>query len=281
MIQLRHVQKYCCNVTTTTSTTTTTTTIAENYYMVTSCDGVYTYVVDSATQLNTGDIFTTSTVPLNNTCYSVVSKTAQTPQVVINVDNFYGNCDNCLNNYTVVADKTNVDEGASVNFTISNSFGADDTLTFEVKTTDGYTVEGRFTPNDVVLNSGNIVFANGTGSFTISAVADGLTEGFHSFYVQIYKNGVSVAISSAITINDTSTGNPLNWSVKKVAGATSMFPIGSTVSVNNLLYKIPGVQVGKFVQLLGSVYSGCWEIIAGGSILPADAIVSVHDTSVC
>lgn len=276
MIQLRHVQKYCCNVTTTTttSTTTTTTTIAENQYMVTSCDGVYTYIVSLDTPLSINDVFTTSTSPLNNTCYTVVSKTAQAAQVAVNVENIYSDCNYCLNNYTISADTYTVDEGSDVIFTITNPYGEDGTLTFEVKTNDNYTVDGAFRPNDVALNTGNIVFANGVGTFTITAVADNLTEGFHSFYVQIYKNGVSIGYSPTITINDTSVGNPLVWLVQKV-GTTDQ------ITVSNKLYKFSTVDVGKFVQLLGVGYPGCYEVISETGITPVSAITSVHDTNIC
>jgi hypothetical protein len=110
----------------------------------------------------------------------------------------------------ITSDVTAVDEGNTVTFSVATTDFGNGTLYY---TTQGVTFTGvlrgavaaDFEGN--VLPSGNVNLVNDTGNVVITTRADGLAEGAEGFRLQIRKdsvNGVILATSNNITINDTS-----------------------------------------------------------------------------
>ena len=107
---------------------------------------------------------------------------------------------------TISPSATSVNEGSSVTFTLNTTNFASGTLTYRVVLSSDMEV------TDVSSVYGTVSISSSTGSFSITATSDGLTETgqTETFQVQIYNdpdgNGALLVTSSTITINDTSTG---------------------------------------------------------------------------
>ena len=108
---------------------------------------------------------------------------------------------------TISPSATSVNEGSSVTFTLNTTNFATGTLTYRVVLSSDMEI------TDVSSVYGTVSISGSTGSFSITATSDGLTETgqTETFQVQIYNdpdgNGALLATSSTITINDTSTGS--------------------------------------------------------------------------
>ena len=119
--------------------------------------------------------------------------------------------------YAVSEDTTSVDEGSSVTFTITTTNVADGTTLYWVTT--GTAAAADFTDNVV---SGSFTITSGSGTVVRSIVADVTTEGPQTFTLEVRTGsiaGPTVATSSEITINDTSTAILYTWTQQ--AGAPS------------------------------------------------------------
>lgn len=99
---------------------------------------------------------------------------------------------------------SSINEGSSVTFNVSTTNVSDGTVLY-------YTLEDSSgaEPDDVDRTWGSFTITSNAGSFVITATSDSLTEGSESFIAKV-RTGSSVgtvyATSSAVTINDTSTG---------------------------------------------------------------------------
>jgi len=94
---------------------------------------------------------------------------------------------------------TSVNEGGTVTFVVNTANVANGTnLSWAVS---------RF--SDINEPTGTFSISSNTGTFTLTATADLLTEGSEAFTVNIYAGQTIVLTSAAITINDTSTTPPI------------------------------------------------------------------------
>lgn len=106
--------------------------------------------------------------------------------------------------YSIVPDKTNVDEGDTVTYTITTTnFGraGNGTLYW---TNAGTTVAADFEDN---TNSGVITITNNSGTLPRKLLADNFTEGPENIIIQLRTNsltGTLVAIADPVIVNDTS-----------------------------------------------------------------------------
>jgi Concanavalin A-like lectin/glucanases superfamily len=104
--------------------------------------------------------------------------------------------------YTLTPGTDSVDEGAGALFVVSTTAVADGTTLY-------WTVENTTTSDaDFSEIHGSVNMMKGIASFTVSPVADNLTEGAETFYVALRTGSITgpmVAYSSSVTVNDTST----------------------------------------------------------------------------
>lgn len=108
--------------------------------------------------------------------------------------------------YSISQDKTSVDEGSSVTFTVT-TFNVPDgtTLYWTTNTVSGIINSSDFTDN---VTSGDFTITNRSGTVIRTLANDITTEGSESFQLQIRTESISgdiVATSDTVTINDTST----------------------------------------------------------------------------
>ena len=105
-------------------------------------------------------------------------------------------------NYSVAPNTTSINEGGAVTFTITTTNLPNGTTVYW--TNAGTAVAADFTGG---VNSGSVVINNNTGSFTLTTVSDGATEGSETIIVQIRTvstSGTVVATAATVTIADTS-----------------------------------------------------------------------------
>jgi len=104
---------------------------------------------------------------------------------------------------TCTPDVSTVNEGSNVTFTVNTTNFTSGTLNWDtVRSADMET-------SDISATSGTVSISGSTGSIVITATSDGYTETgqTESFQVRVYDpNGAVMVTSSAVTINDTSTG---------------------------------------------------------------------------
>lgn len=143
-------------------------------------EGSETFTANARINSTSGDIVASSTVTVNDT---FVTPTATcTPSV------------------------SSINEGSSVTFTVNTTNFSSGTLQWEaVLSAD---MEG----SDISATSGTVSISGSTGSIVITATSDGYTETgqTESFQIKILNSpdgdGQTLVTSSAVTINDTSTG---------------------------------------------------------------------------
>jgi len=99
--------------------------------------------------------------------------------------------------YTLTPSANNVDEGASLTFTVGGSNIVDGTY---------YWRSPNANSSDLEAVSGSVTVTNNYGTFSVTAIADTTTEGAESFTVWLLptSNGGTILATSTITINDTS-----------------------------------------------------------------------------
>ena len=135
---------------------------------------------------------------------------------------------------------TSVDEGSSASFTVEN-VGADGTYFWTIL--NGTTANADFsaTSGSFLVSGSTGGVDNGTGTFSVTTVADRTTEGSQTFQVQIRSGSVSgtvVLTSSSITVNDTSlTPSAVflnNPNIAELAGNIGGLATNTTLRVSNL-----------------------------------------------
>lgn len=109
---------------------------------------------------------------------------------------------NPFSNYIFGTIPSSINEGSSGTFILNTTNITDNTTLY-------WTINHNTTTNaDFSATSGSFIINSNTGSFSITTIADSLTEGEETFAVSIRTDSTSgtvVAISSNVTINDTST----------------------------------------------------------------------------
>ena len=108
---------------------------------------------------------------------------------------------------TITPSSNSVDEGSSVTFTVNTTNFPSGTLSWN--TVLSAEMEGE----DISATTGTVSISGSTGSIVITATSDGFTETgqTESFQVRVLSPAAGnpvLATSSAVTINDTSTGTP-------------------------------------------------------------------------
>lgn len=145
-------------------------------------EGSETFTANARVNSTSGDIVAQTTVTVNDT--SLTPTATCTPNV------------------------SSIDEGSSVTFTVNTTNFSSGTLQWiAILSAD---MEG----SDISATSGTVSISSSTGTIQITATSDGYTETgqTESFQVRILNSpdgdGQTLVTSSAVTINDTSTGSP-------------------------------------------------------------------------
>jgi len=110
------------------------------------------------------------------------------------------NTPNPAQTYSATPASSSVNEGSSLTINVATTNVGDTTL---------YFLNSRPADFPAASDSGSFSLTNGTGSFTVTPTSDSNTEGSETFTVAIKTgstSGPTVATTSTITINDTSTG---------------------------------------------------------------------------
>jgi len=110
------------------------------------------------------------------------------------------NTPNPAQTYSATPASSSVNEGSSLTINVATTNVGDTTL---------YFLNSRPADFPSASDSGSFSLTNGTGSFTVTPTSDSNTEGSETFTVAIKTgstSGPTVATTSTITINDTSTG---------------------------------------------------------------------------
>ena len=121
--------------------------------------------------------------------------------------------------YSISQDKTSVDEGSSVTFTITTKNVTSGTLLYFTTVQ----VSGTINASDFSDNatSGSFAIINNSGTLTRTLASDFTTEGTKSFQIEIRTrstSGTIVATSDTVTINDTSVTPELTVRYLVIAG---------------------------------------------------------------
>ena len=103
--------------------------------------------------------------------------------------------------YSISADQASVTEGSTATFTVTTTNVANGTvLTWQA----GY---GTASSSDISSTSGSVTINNNTGTISVGAVTDSLTEGGETFHVKLYSGSTLVATSGNVTILDPGGGS--------------------------------------------------------------------------
>jgi hypothetical protein len=157
---------------------------------------------------------------------------------------------------TLTASAASVDEGSSVNLTLSNATAG--TYNIAIAGTN-------ITPADYSAPTTVTVGSSGTATFTINAQADATTEGPETMNVTATLVGATTGLTKSVVINDTSlTGSTATSTTATVniAAAGASTDGGSTVNTTYNIaagaytYTITGFGAGdKFVPFAGAAVS--------------------------
>ena len=145
-------------------------------------EGSETFTTYARVNSTSGDIVAQTTVTINDT--TLTPTATCTPSV------------------------SSVNEGSSVTFTVNTTNFPSGTLQWEA------VLSADMENSDISATSGTVSISGSTGSIVITATSDGLTETgqTESFQIKILNSpdgdGQTLATSSVVTINDTSTGTP-------------------------------------------------------------------------
>ena len=144
-----------------------------------------------------------------------LSEGSETFTIYIRVDSTYGmivaqktitiNDTSQTVSATCTPNVSSIGEGFGVTFTVNTTNFASGTLNWEA------VLSADMEDNDISATSGTVNISGSTGTISITATADGYTETgqTESFQIKIFDpNGNAMVTSSAVTINDLSTGTP-------------------------------------------------------------------------
>ena len=160
--------------------------------------------------------------------------------------------------YKISPRSSSVNEASSLTFDI-NKFGfpidaPPETVYWQIT---GSSVNSA----DFVNTTGSLIVSSGSGSFSVSTIADATEEGVESFYINLRTGSITgpiVATSSTVFINDTSSSviysiNPIQTLANE--GSQIIFNVSSTGFSNGTLYwRATGENITQddFVNLTGS-----------------------------
>ncbi len=174
---------------------------------------------------------------------------------------------------------TSINEGGSGSFTVAN-VGADGTYFWTAIGQAGILSDLQATSGSFVVSGSTGGLDNGTGSFSVTALADRQTEGAQTFQVQVRSgstSGTVVITSASVTVNDTSltpfatvTGNP---NIAELAGNYGSYPTSTTVQVGNL--GPAGTYYYTYNSLFGTVQASDFTT---GSLSGSFTTTSLNET---
>jgi hypothetical protein len=129
--------------------------------------------------------------------------------------------DTSTESYSIIPAVNNVDEGSSLTFNVTTAGLANGTTLYYTLSNSG----------DFASSSGSFTINSNAGSFSVTPTADSTTEGSETFTASLRTGSVSgtvVAVSSSVTINDTSL-DPPTYSLTPVANNVNE---GSSLTFN-------------------------------------------------
>jgi hypothetical protein len=214
----------------------------------TTTEGAETFTVQLRTGSTSGTVVaTSSSITVNDTSLSNATPTT----------------------YAIVESASTVGEGNSVTFTVTTANVASNTTLY-------WTVNNIGTSNVDFLNavvSGSFTISANTGSYSVTANADYLTEGSETFTTQVRTvstSGTVVATSNTITISDTSVANatPTTYAITSNVSTVSegnvvLFTVTTAnVASNTTLYWTVNNISTSNVDFLSNVVTGSFTISA-------------------
>ncbi|TRW94631.1 beta strand repeat-containing protein [Candidatus Methylobacter oryzae] len=161
--------------------------------------------------------------------------------------------------YTLSANSSSVNEGASVTYNLS-------TVGIDTGSVLNYTLSGLgITTADIVGGSlkGTVTINNGKGEFTVAAAADHVPEGTESMIATLTgADGTALAVAPSIVINDTSAsaGSVSNPTYKLSASSSSVNEGGSVTYTLTTTGVVAGTVLDYSLGGLG-IFSG--DIVDG------------------
>ena len=177
-------------------------------------EGSETFTANARVNSTSGDIVASTTVTVNDT--TLTPTATCTPNV------------------------SSVNEGSSVTFTVNTTNFPSGTLEWEA------VLSADMEESDISATSGTVSISSSTGSIVITATSDGFTETgqTESFQIKILNSpdgdGQTLVTSSAVTINDTSTG--------------TAEPQG--IDITSSFYEISN----RFFSITNNDYSGAYDV---------------------
>jgi hypothetical protein len=135
---------------------------------------------------------------------------------------------------------TSINEGSSGTFTVAN-VGPDGTYFWTAIGAASGALDLAATSGSFTVSGSTGGIDNGTGSFSVTTLADRQTEGAQTFQVQVRSgstSGTVVITSASVTVNDTSltpfTTFTTNPTIAELAGNNGGYATSTTLQVGNL-----------------------------------------------
>jgi hypothetical protein len=177
--------------------------------------------------------------------------------------------------YTLTASAGSVNEGSSITFTISG--------TNIVNGSYYWTVSGSGGANDASIsdltpNTGYVTITDNSGSFSVTAVADSITETAETFVANLWSQSGSAFLTASSTVTINASGTPVSstpvWTFKTTPGTYSWtIPTGRTVATFMI---IAGGGGGRSTTSGGGGGgAGGQELLFEYSVTPGDVITMV------
>jgi hypothetical protein len=174
-----------------------------------------------------------------------------------------------------------IDEGSAGTFNVNTTNVPDGTTLYWVISTNA----GDFLNDQFTGLWGPFTIVSNTGSFTVTPIADEFTEGLESFQLRLqtgYPNGLIVAMSNVVFINDTSQTPVPTYTLTPAAnnvdeGSSLTFNVSGTNITNGTYYWTIEDNTVEF-----SIFSGSFTITSNSgsfSVTPtADGITEGAET---
>jgi hypothetical protein len=153
---------------------------------------------------------------------------------------------------------SSVNEGSSIGFTVNTTNFPSGTLFYTLENVSNWET------NDQTATSGSFSVSGGTGSFSVTTIADGLTEGAEVFLARVRLTSITGTIigsSGNVTINDTSTGTP---EVTALYTFTEViFNAGATGATGPTLGQVQAVMTGTPAPSAWNTNSAYLQVTSG------------------
>lgn len=174
---------------------------------------------------------------------------------------------------------TSINEGSSGTFTVAN-VGPDGTYYWTAIGAASGSLDLASTSGSFTVSGSTGGIDNGTGSFSVTTLADRQTEGAQTFQVEVRSGSISgtvVVTSASVTVNDTSltpfanlTG-PTN--IAELSGNYGGYPTSTTVQVGNL--GPAGTYYYTFINVFGTLLASDFST---GSLTGSFTTTSLNET---